>query len=63
MKSSELYRLLVKDGWFNVSQKGSHVKMRHKMKPGTIVFPMHGSQEMGKGLEKDIIKKAGLKKN
>lgn len=63
MKSTELYRLLVQDGWFKVSQKGSHVKMKHETKQGTIIFPMHGSQEVGKGLEKDIMKKAGLKKN
>jgi len=29
MKCSELYRLLIKDGWYPISQKGSHVKMKH----------------------------------
>ena len=50
MKCSELYKILSKDGWFDVSQKGSHVKMRHETKNGIIIFPNHGSQEMGKGL-------------
>jgi len=27
MKCSELYRLLTKDGWYPISQKGSHVKI------------------------------------
>ena len=62
MKCSELYRLLIKDGWFPFSQKGSHVKMKHDMKPGILVFPNHGSQEVAKGLEKKILKDAGLKK-
>jgi predicted RNA binding protein YcfA (HicA-like mRNA interferase family) len=61
MKCSELYRILLKDGWYPVKQSGSHIKLRHETKPGTIVFPNHGSQEMGKGLEKKIRKDAGLK--
>ncbi|HET8736941.1 MAG TPA: type II toxin-antitoxin system HicA family toxin [Pricia sp.] len=48
--------------WYAVSQKGSHVKMRHETKKGIIIFPNHGSQEMGKGLEKKILKDAGIKK-
>ena len=61
MKFSELYRLLIKDGWYPVSQSGSHVKLKHEEKPGIIIFPNHGSQEVGKGLEKKIRKDAGLK--
>nr|WP_256437264.1 type II toxin-antitoxin system HicA family toxin [Flavobacterium sp. CS20] len=30
-------------------------------KKRTIIFPNHGSQEMGKGLEKKILKDAGIK--
>lgn len=62
MKCSKLYQILIKDGWFAVSQKGSHIKMRHDMKDGIIIFPNHGSQEMGKGLENKILKDAGIKK-
>jgi|TARA_A200000113_G_scaffold36478_1_gene29871 predicted RNA binding protein YcfA (HicA-like mRNA interferase family) len=36
--------------------------MRHQTKKGTIIFPNHGSQELGKGLEKRILKDAGIKK-
>ena len=61
MKCSELYRLLIKDGWYLVSQSGSHVKLKHDKKPGIIIFPNHGSQEVGKGLEKKILKDAGIK--
>ena len=60
MKCPELYRLLIKDGWYIVSQKGSHVKMKHDTKAGLIVFPNHGSHEVGKGLEKKIRKDAGI---
>lgn len=60
MKCSELLRLLKKAGWVEISQKGSHVKMKHETIPETIIFPNHGSQEMGKGLEMKIKKIAGL---
>ena len=32
----------------------------HKQKKGIIIFPNHGSQELGKGLEKKIRKDAEL---
>jgi mRNA interferase HicA len=61
MKCSELLRILLKDGWGIVSTKGSHLKMKHPQKPEIIIFPDHGSREMGKGMERKIRKAAGLK--
>lgn len=61
MKCSEIYRILTKGGWYPVTQRGSHIKMKHPTKPGIIVFPNHGSQELGKGLERKILKDAGIK--
>lgn len=43
MKSSELVRLLKKDGWFVIRQTGSHMIMGHPTKKGQIVCPYHGS--------------------
>jgi len=60
MKSSDLYRILTKHGWYPISQRGSHVKLKHVVKKGVIIFPNHGSQEMGEGLEKKILKDAGI---
>ncbi|MDD4604565.1 MAG: type II toxin-antitoxin system HicA family toxin [Bacteroidales bacterium] len=62
MKCSELYRILVRNGWFPVSQRGSHIKMKHDKKEGYILFPNHGDDEVGKGLERRILKIAGIKK-
>jgi mRNA interferase HicA len=61
MKCSELFRILQREGWYPVSQSGYHVKLRHDQKAGVIIFPNHGSQELGKGLEKKIRKDAGIK--
>jgi Predicted periplasmic or secreted lipoprotein len=61
MKCSELYRILTKAGWYPITQKGSHVKMKHDQKKGILIFPNHGNQEVGKGLERRISKIAGIK--
>jgi predicted RNA binding protein YcfA (HicA-like mRNA interferase family) len=58
MKCSELYRIR----WYAHSQRGSHIKMKHDLKPGIIIFPNQDCQEVGKGLEKRILKDAGIKK-
>ncbi|MEY3592599.1 MAG: hypothetical protein RLZZ38_1575 [Bacteroidota bacterium] len=49
------------DGWYVKSQKGSHMKLMHQIKNGIIIFPNHGSQELGKGLAKKLFKQAGIK--
>jgi mRNA interferase HicA len=60
MKCRELLRILKKDGWYIVSQKGSHLKLVHPFKNNVIIFPDHGSHEIGKGMEIRILKDAGL---
>lgn len=60
MKCSEALRLLRKDGWEIVSQKGSHLKLKHPLKDGVLIFPNHGSSELGKGLQRKLFKQAGL---
>jgi predicted RNA binding protein YcfA (HicA-like mRNA interferase family) len=60
MKCSEALRILKRDGWTAVSQKGSHIKLGHPMKRGTLIFPDHGGQELGKGLQRKLFKQAGI---
>ncbi|MBI3235375.1 MAG: type II toxin-antitoxin system HicA family toxin [Bacteroidetes bacterium] len=62
MKCSEIYKILLSRGWYIVSQKGSHVKMKHSLSEEVIIFPNHGSTELGKGLEKKLLKKSEIKK-
>ena len=61
VKCSELLKILRKNGWFKISQKGSHLKLGHPIRSNKIIFPNHGSQELGKGLEIRILKEVGLK--
>jgi predicted RNA binding protein YcfA (HicA-like mRNA interferase family) len=37
------------------------MKLMHQIKNGIIIFPNHGSQELGKGLAKKLFKQAGIK--
>lgn len=60
MKCSELLRILKNKGWYEVSQKGSHIKLKHDHRSEIIIFPNHGSSELGKGLEMKIKKIAGI---
>ena len=60
MTGKEMVKLLKENGFIEVSQKGSHLKLiNHETKVITIV-PMHAA-ELGKGLEQAILKQAGLK--
>jgi len=61
VKSSELLRLLRKDGWYEVRQSGSHVIMKHPKKEGSIPVPFHASKEVKKGLLNAILKQAAIK--
>jgi mRNA interferase HicA len=60
-KYNELFRLLKRDGWYIVRQRGSHVVMEHKLKAGQMTIPYHAGKEVKKGLLHSILKQAGLK--
>ncbi len=60
MKCSEALKLLQKIVWEIKSQRGSHLKLVHPSRSGVIIFPLHPSKEIKKGLWNRIKKQAGL---
>jgi predicted RNA binding protein YcfA (HicA-like mRNA interferase family) len=58
MKSSELNRLILKNGWKMLRQSGSHVI--YEKNGATYPATFHGSKEVGKGLEMKIRKEMNL---
>lgn len=59
MKSSEFIREAKRKGWVLVRQgKGSHEVYEKDGKQ--VVIPNHGSQELGKGLERRLRKEMGI---
>ena len=59
MTPKQMVKLLKKNGFYKVSQNGSHIKFRDDKGHLTIV-PMH-NKDLDKGLEDAILKQAGLK--
>lgn len=59
MKSSELHRIILRNGWIAIRQTGSHViyEKGDKIYP----VPFHGSKEIYKPLELKIKREMGLK--
>lgn len=60
MTGKEMVKLLKENGFIEVSQKGSHLKLINPETKVITIVPMH-AVELGKGLEQAILKQAGLK--
>ncbi len=60
MTAEQMIKLLRKNGFEIVSQKGSHVKLFNSTTNKTTIVPNH-AKDLGKGLEQAILKQAGLK--
>ncbi len=58
--AKEIIKLLHSDGWFEVSQNGSHKKFRHNKKTGIVIVPVH-DEKLKIGTQNNIMKQAGLK--
>jgi mRNA interferase HicA len=61
MKCDELFKLLKKNGWKKVRQKGSHIILRKEDVNNAIVLPYHRGKEVPTGTASSILKQAGLK--
>jgi len=59
MKSSELQRLIIKNGWTLLRVSGSHYV--YEKDGRTYPVPFHGSKEMGTGIAARIKKDMNLK--
>ena len=60
MRFREIDKLLKADGWYEVSQTGSHHQYKHPTKPGKVTVPGHGSKDIHPITLKSIMKQAGL---
>ncbi len=60
MNSREIIRKLEQDGWFEVSQAGSHKQFKHATKPGRVTVPSP-RKNVPMGTLRSIEKQAGIK--
>ena len=61
MKIKEVLKLIEKDGWFQVAQKGSHKQFKHPQKIGRVTIAGKPSDDIDKGTLNSILKQAKLK--
>ncbi|AWC21639.1 YcfA-like protein [Aminobacter sp. MSH1] len=60
MRSREVIRLLVADGWVEVARKGSHVQFKHPSKKGRVTVPDPKS-DIPQGTLRSIEKQSGIR--
>ncbi|MEW9308546.1 type II toxin-antitoxin system HicA family toxin [Labrys neptuniae] len=60
MNSRDIISVLKADGWAEVTQKGSHVQLRHPTKPERVTVP-HPKRDLPLGTVKSIEKQSGLR--
>lgn len=61
MKAKEIIKILKKDGWYEVAQKGSHKQFKHRNKKGRVTVPYHNDIDLGIYIIKSIEKQANIK--
>lgn len=60
-KVKEIIRLLIEDGWEQISQRGSHRQFKHAVKKGRVTVNGKPSDNLSQELLNCIWKQAGWK--
>ena len=61
LPGDRLIRALVRTGWYQDHQVGSHVTLRHREMPGKkVVVPVHPGQPLKPKVLQRILREAGL---
>ena len=60
MTPKQLIKYLKKSGFREISQNGSHVKLKNNETDRTVIVPYH-TKTLKKGTEQAILKQAGLR--
>ena len=59
-KVREMIDFIESDGWYFVTQKGSHRQFKHPIKPNRVTIPGALSGDLPPGTAKSILKQAEL---
>ena len=62
MKIRDAIKMIQADGWFIVSQVGSHRQFKHPAKKGRVKIAGHPKNELTPGTLNSVIKQAQLKR-
>jgi len=61
MRSTDIIKILKKEGWEKRHQKGSHCQYKHPTKSGRVTVP-HPKKDLPKKTVQSIFKQAGIKR-
>ena len=59
-KVKEIINYIEADGWYLVTQKGSHRQFKHPTKQGRVTVPGGLNEDLAIGTAKSILKQVGL---
>jgi predicted RNA binding protein YcfA (HicA-like mRNA interferase family) len=61
MKVREVIKMIEKDGWYQVSTRGSHRQYKHPEKPGRVTIAGHPGHDLAPGTLNSVLEQARLK--
>jgi predicted RNA binding protein YcfA (HicA-like mRNA interferase family) len=61
MKVRDLIKKIEQDGWYQVSQEGSHRQYKHALKPGKVTVSGHPGEDIHPKTLSSMLKQAELK--
>ena len=61
MKYREIVKIIEKDGWYQVRQKGSHRGYKHDLEKGLVTIAYHIKYDVPRGTLNSILKQAEIK--
>jgi predicted RNA binding protein YcfA (HicA-like mRNA interferase family) len=62
VKVRVIIKLIERDGWRQVGQRGSHRQFEHPTKSGKVTVPGHRNGDVGPEMRANILRQAGLKR-
>ena len=63
VKVRDVIRLIEDDGWILSRTRGSHRQYKHPTKPGLVTIPGKPAKDLPVGLQRSILRQAGLLKD
>ena len=60
VSGKRMMKILLDRGWVHVRTNGSHFIFHHPDSPMRLDVPVHGNRDMTPGVQRDVMRKAGL---
>jgi predicted RNA binding protein YcfA (HicA-like mRNA interferase family) len=61
LRAEEVIRALHRDGWYDHEQDGSHLQLKHPVKPGRVTVPVHRGRTLKAKTLAAILNQASLR--